>query len=55
VAGWFNRQQQVVIVYLIEENRVIKEQIGGRRLRFTDEKRKRLAVKAKALGRQALE
>ena len=29
LAGWLNRQQQVVIDYLIEENRVLKEQLGG--------------------------
>jgi hypothetical protein len=39
VAGWLNRQQQVVIDYLIEENRVLKEQVEGQRLRFTDEQR----------------
>ena len=55
VAGWLNRQQQVVIDYLIEENRVLKEQVEGLRLRFTDEQRMRLAVKAKVLGRQALD
>ncbi|MGB5299268.1 MAG: integrase core domain-containing protein [Thiogranum sp.] len=55
LAGWLNRQQQVVIDYLIEENRVLKEQLGGQRLRFTDEQRMRLAVKAKLLGRRGLD
>ena len=55
LAGWLNRQQQVVIDYLIEENRVLKEQLGGQRLRFTDEQRMRLAVKAKLPGRRALD
>jgi len=55
LAGWLNRQQQVVIDYLIEENRVLKAQLEGRRLRFTDEQRIRLAVKAKVLGRRALD
>ena len=36
VAGWLNQRQQQVIEYLIEENRVLKEQIGRRRLRFTE-------------------
>jgi hypothetical protein len=27
LAGWLNRQQQAVIDYLIEENRVLKEQL----------------------------
>jgi hypothetical protein len=37
LAGWLNRHQQEVIDYLIEENRVLKVQLEGRRLRFTDE------------------
>ena len=55
LAGWLNRQQQAVIDYLIEENRVLKDQLEGQRLRFTDEQRIRLAVKAKLLGRRALD
>ena len=31
VAGWVNRHQQQVIEYLVEENRVLKEQLKGRR------------------------
>jgi transposase InsO family protein len=54
LAGWLNRHQQVVIDYLVEENRVLKEQLEGHRLRFTDEQRIRLAVKAKLLGRRGL-
>ena len=34
-AGWVNRSQQDVIEYLKEENRVLREQLGARRLRFT--------------------
>ena len=55
LAGWLSRHQQTVIDYLIEENHVLKEQLKGQRLRFTDEQRIRLAVKAKALGRRALD
>ena len=55
LAGWLNRHQQDVIDYLIEENRVLKEQLEGQRLRFTDEQRMRLAVKAKVLGRRLLD
>lgn len=55
LAGWVNRHQQGVIDYLREENRVLKEQIGSRRLRLTDDQRRRLAVKGKAIGRCALE
>src|SRR5262252_6653701 len=49
-----NQQQQQAIDYLREENRVLREQIGGRRLRFTDDQRRRLAAKAKQIGRNAL-
>ena len=55
LAGWLNRHQQAVIDYLIEENRVLKEQLEGQRLRFTDDQRIRLAVKAKVLGRRLLD
>jgi hypothetical protein len=45
-AGWVNRHQLDVIDYLQEENRVLKERLGGRRIRFTDAERRRLARKA---------
>ena len=54
VAGWLNQRQQQVIEYLIEENRVLRQQIGPRRLRFSDNQRRRLAAKAKKLGRKVL-
>ena len=54
VAGWVNRSQQDVIAYLREENRVLREQVGGRRLRFTDVQRRCLAEKAKRLNRKTL-
>ena len=49
-AGWLNRHQAQVIEYLALENRVLKEQLGGRRLRLTDVQRRRLAAKGKVLG-----
>ena len=54
IAGWMNQRQQQVIEYLMEENRVLREQIGNRRMRFTDNQRCRLAVKAKRLNRKVL-
>jgi transposase InsO family protein len=54
IAGWLNEHQQRTIDYLVEENRVLREQIGNRRLRFTDDQRRRLAVRAKEIGRSAL-
>lgn len=53
-SGWVNRHQLDVSEYLQEENRVLKERLGGRRLRFTDAERCRLARKAQALGRKVL-
>jgi hypothetical protein len=54
LSGWLNQHQRITIDYLTEENRVLREQIGGRRLRFTDDQRRRLAVRAKELSRGAL-
>jgi transposase InsO family protein len=53
-AGWINRRQLDVIEYLQEENRLLKERLSGRRIRFTDAERRRLARKAQTLGRKAL-
>ncbi|HJZ74353.1 MAG TPA: hypothetical protein VKE51_21600, partial [Vicinamibacterales bacterium] len=53
-AGWVHRQQQAVIVYLLEENRVLRAAHGSRRLRLTDDQRRRLAVKGKVVGRRRL-
>jgi transposase InsO family protein len=54
LAGFLNRCQQDAIDYLREENRVLREMLGGRRLRLTDAQRKRLAIRGKALGRALL-
>src|SRR5438105_15000699 len=54
IAGWINQHQQQLIEYLVEENRVLREQMGNRRMRFTDDQRRRLAVRAKKLGRKVL-
>ncbi len=55
LAGWINHHQQAVFDYLMEENHVLKEQLEGQRLRFTDDQRRRLAAKAKVLGRRLLD
>jgi transposase InsO family protein len=54
IAGWMNQRQHRVIEYLIEENRVLREQLGNRRMWFSDSQRRRLAAKAKMLGRKLL-
>ncbi len=53
-AGWANRHQAQTIDYLLEENRALKEQLGGKRLRLTNDQRRRLAAKGKLLGRSLL-
>src|SRR5579862_5254431 len=54
VAGWMNQRQLQIVDYLREENRVLREQLGGRRVRLNDDQRRRLAAKAKGLGRKLL-
>src|SRR5262249_56960291 len=54
LAGWINRHQQHVIEYLVAENRVLKGQLMGRRIRLTDDERRRLAAKGRPLGRRLL-
>ena len=53
-AGWMNQHQLQIIDYLREENRVLREQPGGRRVRLNDDQRRRLAARAKGLGRKLL-
>lgn len=36
VAGWVHRRQLVVIEFLQAENRLLKDWLRGRRIRFTD-------------------
>jgi hypothetical protein len=54
VAGWMNQRQQQAIDSPREENRVLREPLGERRLRLSDDQRRRLAAKAQGLGRKLL-
>jgi putative transposase len=54
LAGWMNQHHLQAIDYLREENHVLREQLGDRRLRLTDDQRRRLATKAKGLGSRVL-
>ena len=54
LAGSIQRNQQHVIEYLLKENRVLREQLGKKRLRLTNNQRRRLAVETKTLGRAGL-
>ena len=53
-AGWVHRHQLIVIEFLQAENRLLKDRLRGKRIRFTDAERVLLARKAKAVGRKAL-
>lgn len=56
VAGWLRQSDQLIVAYLREENRVLRELLAAeqRRLRFTDEQRRRFAVRARPLGAAVL-
>ena len=51
---WILREQDDVIAFLREENRVLRAHLRGRRLQLSDEDRRRLAVLGHQLGRGAL-
>src|SRR5437016_5462175 len=51
--GWVSRQQAEVIEYLKAENLALREKLGGKRIRFTDAQRRRLARKAKAAQKES--
>jgi hypothetical protein len=53
LTGWLDRREREAIAYLIEENRLLRRQLGGRRLRLTDDDRRRLAARAYRVGRAA--
>ncbi len=45
VAAWMNQHPLEIIDYLHEENQVLREQLGGRRVRLNDDQRRRLVVR----------
>ena len=54
LTGWLERREREAIAYLIEENRILRRQLGTRRLRLTDDDRRRLAARAYRVGRAVL-
>jgi hypothetical protein len=54
-AGFVNRDQSRLIAYLLEEDRIFREVQGNKRLRLSDDQRRRLAAKGKPLGRRLLD
>ena len=49
------REQERAIEYLQLENQILREKLGGNRVLLSDDQRRRLAVKGKALGRRQLQ
>jgi hypothetical protein len=54
LTGWLDRRERETVAYLIEENWLLRRQLGSRRLRLTDDDRRRLAARAYRVGRTAL-
>jgi hypothetical protein len=54
LSGWLDRRERDAVAYLIEENRLLRRQLGGGRLRLTDDDRRGVAARAYRLGRAAL-
>jgi len=55
LAGWLNRHQRDVIEFLKEENKILREKIGTKRILLNDNQKMRLAHLAKKLGRKVLD
>jgi len=49
VAGWMNQRQLQIIDYLRQENRVLREQLGGRQMRLSDDQRRRFVVRKNSI------
>ena len=54
IAGWINKHQQQVIEFQNAQLEECKKCFAGKRIPFSDDQRRRLAEKAKSLGRTAL-
>jgi len=54
LVGWVRREQQKVIEFYQTQVETLMKAQGKKRLRLTDDQRRLLAVKGKALGRKAL-
>ena len=54
IAGWMSRKHGAVVRYLIAENRVLRQQLGSKPLRFDGAQRRLLARRGKALRYRTL-
>ena len=52
--GWLGRREREAVAYPVQENRLLRRQLGNRRLHLTDDDRRRLAARADRVGRAAL-
>lgn len=55
LAGWVNQLQQRIIEFQRTEIELLKKRLGKKRIVLNDDERRRLAVKAKVLGRKVLQ
>src|SRR5438876_3952679 len=53
MAGWWADQRQGTVAFLFEDNRILRAHLH-RRIRLTDDERRRLAVHGHRLGRHRL-
>jgi len=53
LTGWLDHHERQILAYLIQENRILRQQRGGRRLRLRDDERRCLAVHAYRVGTKA--
>jgi hypothetical protein len=54
IAGWMNKQQRDLMAYLIAENRILREKLGGKRILLDGNQKSRLAAAAAKVGPAAL-
>lgn len=54
LAVWLGRVLQQQVDYLRQENRLLHEKLGEKRIQLTDAERRRLATLGKKLGRKGL-
>jgi hypothetical protein len=50
LTGWLDRREREAVAYLMEENRLLRRQLGSSRLRLTDGDRRRLAARGASGG-----
>ena len=55
LTSWLERRDRETVAYLVEENRLRRRQLGGRRLRVTNADRRRLAMRARRVGHATLQ